>query len=265
MDCVCLIAAPQTGAAYLGKVLEKFSILAPYPDVFSADGIPRIDCEAWPALRKATGIAFTDVADPQLTVYARDNPADWLDALEGAARERGKRIMSIRLSRGDLDTDVIEREIATRARLRFVMVVRKQIDSFVSWRRSVEISKWQGVGVSSDRLRLKLDADGFERWLDAQQRWYDHWRDFLNRRFTPCPVLRYEVDIDQPADRVLRRFAAAAGQVGIALRVPATIDDSYSHLRDKPESLADRVANWADFNRAIFARGLERRAFGYPT
>jgi hypothetical protein len=28
--------------------------------------------------------------------------------------------------------------------------------------------------------------------------------------------------------------------------------------------MADKVTNWAEFSREIFARGLERRAFGYP-
>ena len=261
---MCLIAAPQTGAAYLGKVLEDFADLAPYPEVFSADGISRIDFQAWPKLRQATGIDFADGRDARIAEFAREKPAAWLDALEEAARGRGKRIMSFSLLRGDLANDVIEREVATRARLRLVMVVRKQIDSFVSWRRSVELAKWQSVGVNADRLRLKLEVEGFERWLDAQEQWFEHWRAYLTRRFLPCPVLRYEVDIDQPADRVLRRFAAAAGQVGIALRLPTTIEERGNELRDSDTGLADRVANWAEFNRAIFARGLERRAFGYP-
>jgi hypothetical protein len=264
LDCVCVIAAPQTGAAYLCKVLENFPDLASYPEVFSAGGMSRIDSEAWPLLRQATGLDIVDGQDTRPVAYARENPAAWLDALAEAARGRGKRIMSFPLLRGDLTPDVIEADVAARPGLRLVLVVRKQIDSFVSWRRSVELGKWRGVGIGAGRVRLKLEVDGFERWLDAQERWYEHWRHYLGRRFMPCPVLRYEVDIDQPPERVLRRFAAAAGQVGIALRLPATIDDSNDDLRDTDKALADRVANWADFNRAIFARGLERRAFGYP-
>ncbi|HHY49659.1 MAG TPA: hypothetical protein GYA10_07925, partial [Alphaproteobacteria bacterium] len=34
--------------------------------------------------------------------------------------------------------------------------------------------------------------------------------------------------------------------------------------QDRATALIDKVANWAEFNREIFARGLERRAFGYP-
>jgi hypothetical protein len=113
-------------------------------------------------------------------------------------------------------------------------------------------------------MRIELDADHFARWLDEQQRWYEMWRDYVSRHFLPAPIVRYELDIDQPPERIIRRFAAMAAQVGVTLRVSAAIGNKGLARQDKATSVGDKVSNWAQFSREVFARGLERRAFGYP-
>lgn len=164
--------------------------------------------------------------------------------LESTALGRGKRVMSFPLFDGDLRAD----EVAGRPETRFILLVRKQIDSYLDL-------------VCGDGRR-DLDAAAFADWLEAQERWYARWRGLVVRRGLPCPVLRYENDIEQPAERVMRRFAAAAGQLGIVLRLPPVFPDL--PLPPRPPSPAERAGNWVAFTRDIFARGLERRAYGYP-
>jgi hypothetical protein len=77
-------------------------------------------------------------------------------------------------------------------------------------------------------------------------------------------VLRYETHIDQPPEWVLKRFSAAAAQLGITLRLPAEITVPGLERQDRVKALADKVSNWPEFSRAIIAKGLEKRAFGYP-
>ena len=262
MDCICLITAPRTGTNHLSEVLRNFSELAPFGEVFDLDGVQGVDAADWPVLRHETGIDFSALNDPRLVAFAHEKPGAWLDALEKAAAARGKRFMSFKLVRGNMSFDDIEQQIMPRRGLRLVMVVRKQIDAYVSWRKAIELGKWQGVDTTG--MRLTLDPDKFEQWLDAQERWFDHWRNYLNRHFLPLPVVRYEIDIDIPTERALRRFISAAGIVGIALRPPATITHHGFERQDKAKLAADKVSNWAEFNREIFSRKLERRAFGYP-
>lgn len=233
MDAICLIGAPHAGIEQLGEVLGNFQDLAVCRGVFSHQA---------------------GAAD--------ESPGAVLDTLEESARELGKRLMCFSLFRGELTIEAIEREIMPRPGLRLVMVVRKQIDSFVHWRRAVELGRLSGIAGAA--VRLKLDAASFAQWLDAEARWYEHWRSYLARRSLPSPILRYETDIDQPAERVLRRFSAAAGQVGITLRPPPVAQSPEAPPASETAPIADLVANWVEFNREIFARGLERRAFGYP-
>jgi hypothetical protein len=164
--------------------------------------------------------------------------------LESTALGRGRRVMSFPLFDGDLRAD----ELAERTDTRFVLVVRKQIDTYLDL-------------VCADG-RPSLDAGRLAEWLDAQEQWYARWRNLTARRGLPCPVLRYESDIEQAAERVMRRFSAAAGQLGVVLRLPPTFPDL--PVPAKPAAPADRVANWATFTRDLFARDLERRAYGYP-
>jgi hypothetical protein len=262
LDAICLITAPRTGTNHLCEVLRNFSELASYLDIFENDGAHGIGAESWPLIRQLTGIDFPNHKDPRLIAFAREKPAAWLDVLEQAARTLGKRVMSFKLHHHHLPPEPIEREIMPRSGLRAVFVVRKQIDSYVSWRKATELGKWQGVDTTG--IRLTLDPDRFQGWLVQQEQWYQHWKAYLERRFLPVPVLRYETDIDQPPERALKRFAAAAAQVGITLRPPATLTHAGLERQDKARSLADKVSNWAEFSREIFARGLERRAFGYP-
>lgn len=258
MDAICLIAAPRTGTNHLSEVLKNFGDLASFPGLFDLEGFGE---DSLPVLRQVVGINFANLRDPALRTLIREKPGLWLDGASAVAAAQGKRLMSFKLFAQHLPTDVAEHEVLARHGLRLIIVVRKQIDAYVSWRKAVELGRWRGADTTG--MRIALDIDRFEAWLGEQERWYDHWRNYLNRRFLPLPVVRYEIDIDIPPERALRRFASAAALVGITLRPPATITHTGFERQDKARLIAEKVTNWPEFNREIFARKLERRAFGY--
>jgi LPS sulfotransferase NodH len=262
LDAICLITAPRTGTNHLSEMLRNFEEVAPYREVFESDGVHGTDGRTWPLLRQLTGVDFINHKDKRLIGFAHEQPAALLDALEAAARSQGKRVMSFKLFRNNLPPEVVEQQIMTRPGLRALLIVRKQIDSYISWRKATTLGTWQGADTTG--MPLTLDADRFQGWLIQQEQWYAHWKNWLERRFMPIPVLRYETDIDQPVERALKRFAMAAAQVGITLRPPVAATCVGLERQDKAKSLVDKVSNWAEFSREIFARGLERRTFGYP-
>jgi hypothetical protein len=262
LDSICLITAPRTGTNHLSEILRNFDEVAPYREVFESDGVHGTDSRSWPLLRELSGIDFINHKDKRLIEFAHGKPAALLDALDAAAKSEGRRVMSFKLFRNNLPLEVIEQEIMPRHGLRVILIVRKQIDSYISWRKAMTLGIWQGADTTG--LPLTLDADRFQGWLIQQEQWYAHWKSWLERRFMPIPVLRYETDIDQPVERALKRFAMAAAQVGITLRPPAAVTSPGLERQDKAKALVDKVSNWAEFSREIFARGLERRTFGYP-
>jgi hypothetical protein len=262
LDAVCVITAPRAGTAHLGEVLRNVDDLAVFGDLLQPARGAGIAENQLPVLRQATGIDFANLRDPRLTALVAERPGTWLDAIETVTREQGKRLYMFRLMPGQAPLDVIDSEVVPRPGLRIVVAVRRQVDAYVSWRKAVELGRWAGVDTTG--MRIMLDSDHFEAWLGAQEHWFEHWRALLARRFLPCPVVRYEIDIDIPAERMLRRFAAAVGLVGITIRSPAHLHRAGLERQDKASSIGDKVTNWTAFSREIFSRGLERRAFGYP-
>jgi hypothetical protein len=262
LDALCLIASPRTGTRHLSEVLKNIEGLAPYLDVFDPGRTAGIALNSWPMLRQFTGIQFETTRDPKLVAFAHEKPTQWLEALGRTAAFEGKHFISFRLMEGQLPTDRIQSALMSWPGLRVVMVMRKQIDAYVSWRKAIELGKWQDVDTTD--MKVELDADHFAGWLDEQQRWYEMWRDYLNRNYLPSPTVRYELDIDQPPERIVRRFVATAAQVGVTLRAPATMSHKGLVRQDRSTNAFDKVSNWPQFSREIFSRGLERRAFGYP-
>lgn len=231
LDTICLITGPRTGANHLMQLGSNLAELKTFPELFES-------------------------------LAERIEPDHVLDRAAADAQAERKRVLTFKLWHDTLEPQTVERLVLARPGVRVIFVVRRQIDAYVSWCKAISVHKWQDVDTSG--VRLSLDADDFAAWMEAQERWYDRWRNWLNRRFLPCPILRYETDIDQPPEWALRRFSAAAAQVGVTLRVPAALTTTGLVKQDRIKAAADKVDNWPAFSRALVARGLEKRAFGYP-
>lgn len=231
LDTICLITGPRTGANHLMQLGGNLAELKSFPELFNS-------------------------------LAERIEPDHVLDRAAAEAQAERKRVLTFKLWHDTLEAETVEHMVLSRPGVRVIFVVRRQIDAYVSWCKAISVHRWQDVDTSA--VRLSLDANEFAAWMDAQERWYDRWRNWLNRRFLPCPILRYETDIDQPPVSALRRFSAAAAQVGVTLRVPATLNTPGLVKQDRIKAAADKVDNWPAFSRALVAQGLEKRAFGYP-
>lgn len=231
LDTLCLITGPRSGANHLMQLGANFAELKTFPELFNS-------------------------------LAERIEPDHVLDEAVALAHAEHKRVLAFKLWHDTLEPETVEQLVLSRPGLRVIFVVRRQIDAYVSWCKAINVHKWQEVDTSA--VRLSLDIADFAAWMDAQERWFDHWRNWLNRRFLPSPILRYETDIDLPPEGALRRFSAAAAQVGVTLRVPATLTTTGLVKQDRVKAAADKVDNWPAFSRALVAQGLEKRAFGYP-
>ncbi|MBK8082664.1 MAG: hypothetical protein IPK28_01890 [Devosia sp.] len=231
LDTLCLVTSPRSGTGHLMRLCDNLAEAQAFPDLFA-------------------------------TLAEQIEPEAAFEAALAATQAAGRRVLVLRLTSDMLPTRRIEEAIASRPGVRLILVVRRQIDAYVSWRKAIEHRAWQGVDTSG--IRVALDVADLVLWLDQQERWFDHWRNWLNRRFLPQPVLRYETDIDLPPELALKRLAAAAAQVGVTLRVPPRLASAGLSKQDRVKAAADKTSNWPAFSKALVARGLERRAFSYP-
>jgi hypothetical protein len=184
-----------------------------------------------------------------------------LDRVELDALAHNQRVFIVKatsmLAREKLDADVL-----SRPGMRAVLVTRRLIDTYVSLIRARETGVWRDADTTGDKVTLDIDA--FAHWLDEEALWFAHWQEWLRRRSLPIPILRYETHISMPPEAVLRRFTSAASQVGISLKVPASLPHPGLVQQDRDKAVAFKVGNWPEFSRGLIARDLEKRAFGYP-
>ena len=228
MDGVTVITGPRTGAGHLFALLRNFGAVAPSDGLFAA---------------------------------GHDDAVKRIEAAEQEARAAGKSLLVLKATPA-LPRDLVERDLLGRSGMRSIFVVRRQIDTYVSLAKATALNAWRDTDLTP--VKVKLDPIHFTGWLDAQESWYGHWKAWLERRAFPVAILRYETHLTMPPETVLRRFSATVAQLGVSLRVPATLPFEGLKRQDRAGAAAFKVKNWSDFSKALIERGIEQRAFGYP-
>ncbi|MEO6014701.1 MAG: hypothetical protein ABIQ30_14075 [Devosia sp.] len=229
MDGVTIITGPRTGAGHLLALLDNFEAVAPRDGLF-ADG-------------------YQDAGGQ-------------IDLAELEARSKGRSLLVLKAISA-MPRDVVERDLLGRHGMRAIFVLRRNIDTYVSLAKASALGAWRYTDLTP--VKVKLDAGRFLNWMDEQDAWYLYWKNWLERRAFPVPIIRYETHIlSVPAESVLRRFVATVAQVGLTLKVPATLTVEGLVRQDREKAVALKVKNWPEFSRALTERGIEKRAFGYP-
>lgn len=228
MDGITVITGPRSGAGHLFALLRNFEPIAPFDDLFQPGG-------------QSAGVR--------------------IDVAELEAHRQGKSLLALKLTSA-VPRDIAEEQIVGRMGMRTMFVVRRQIDAYVSLAKATALGAWRDTDMTP--VKVKLDAERFAKWLDEQEAWYVHWKDWLEKRAYPVPVMRYETHINVPVEAVLRRFQSTAAQVGMTLRIPLSFPYDGLKKQDRERAAAFKVKNWPEFSRALSQMGIEKRAFGYP-
>lgn len=228
MDGVTIITGPRSGAGHLFALLRNLEAVAPHDDLFA---------------------------------QSADNAAANINAAEAEARAEHKSLFVLKATSA-LPREMVERDMLSRPGMRGIVVVRRQIDAYVSLAKATVLGAWRDTDLTN--VKVKLDPAHFADWLVEQEDWYGHWQEWLLRRSFPVPILRYETHLNVPPDTALRRFASAAAQVGLTVRIPSELPHPGLVKQDRETAAAFRVKNWPDFSKALIERGIEKRAFGYP-
>jgi hypothetical protein len=228
VDAITIITGPRTGAGHLFALLRNIEAVAPRDGLF---------------------------VDSHADATAK------MDTAEAEARAEGKLLLVVKATSA-MPRDIVERELLGRTGMRAVVVVRRQIDAYVSLAKATALNAFRDRDLTG--VKVRLDPAHFASWLEEQEDWYGHWQEWLLRRSFPVPILRYETHLAVPPESALRRFASAAAQVGITVRVPSTLAHPGLTRQDREPAAAFRVKNWVDFSKALLERDIEKRAFGYP-
>jgi hypothetical protein len=228
MDAITIITGPRSGAGHLFALLRNIEAIAAHDDLFAG---------------------------------STTNVGAQVDGADAEAREEHKSLLVLKATSA-IPRDIVERDLLGRPGMRAIIVVRRQIDAYVSLAKATTLNAFRDRDLTG--VKVRLDPDHFATWLGEQEDWYGHWQEWLLRRSFPVPILRYESHLTLPPDSTLRRFSSAAAQLGLTVRVPPTLPHPGLVKQDRETAAAFRVKNWVDFSKALIDRNIEKRAFGYP-
>ena len=124
LDTVCLVSSPRTGASHLLSLCDNLAEAQSFPQLFEP-------------------------------LAERLSPEAAMGSAIEATRAAGRRVMLFRLWHDMLS---IEEAIAVADRrgVRLVLVMRRQIDAYISWCKAIELGQWQGVD-TSEHEAIRLD------------------------------------------------------------------------------------------------------------
>jgi LPS sulfotransferase NodH len=240
---VCILAMARTGSSHLIHLLKGCPEFNVKSELFKKSVELKRQDKA--AIQAASG----GVADDQaLIAWRRAHPAQTLDAL---LADGGGRTLFFKLFVGHLSRKQIKDELFSREDVRYVVLRRRPIDSFISSRKA----QYYGVHGSVDTTRLKptLEAEEFVHWAAKSRGWYDWIAEQLQTRRLAFLDIAYETQLEDAANDValaaILDGLTALGLPKVAL--PKEIDSS--ERQDREPDYRARVANWAEFERQILS------------
>ena len=171
MDAITIITGPRTGAGHLFALLRNIEAVAPRDGLF---------------------------VDGHADVTVR------MDAAEAEARTEGKSLLVVKAT-STMPRDVVERELLGRTGMRAIVVVRRQIDAYVSLAKATALNAFR-----------ERDLTGVKQCLDrivplASK--YPGWRSYLHLAEAQFHRLRGDPEA-----------ACAACERGLALATPDAED-----------------------------------------
>jgi LPS sulfotransferase NodH len=238
---VCILAMARTGSSHLVHLLKGCPEFNVKSELFKKSVELKGQDKA--AIQAASG----GVADDQaLIAWRRTHPSQTLDAL---LAQGGGRTLFFKLFVGHLSRKQIKDELFSRDDVRYVVLRRRPIDSFISSRKA----QYYGVHGSVDTTRLKptLEAEQFVHWAAKARGWYDWIAEHLQARRLAFLEIAYETQLEDVANDVALA-AILEGLNGLGLpkvALPNEIDSS--ERQDREPDYRARVANWAEFEREI--------------
>lgn len=240
---VCILAMARTGSSHLIQLLKGCPEFNVKSELFKKSVELKGQDKA--AIQAASG----GVADDQaLIAWRRAHPSQTLDAL---LANGGGRTLFFKLFVGHLSRKQIKDELFSRDDVRYVVLRRRPIDSFISSRKA----QYYGVHGSVDTTRLKptLEAEEFVHWAAKARGWYDWIAEQLQARGLAFLDIAYETQLEDATNNVaLAAILERLTGLGLPkVALPKEIDSS--ERQDREPDYRARVANWAEFERKILS------------
>lgn len=259
---LCIIGIPRTGTNYLCSLLARISGVRARNEIFHDIGAMSLLPSAVDALGIAAQRIFSGWNDPALTAWMRRHPAVAIRTIIRAPNSRPTRLLSFKVFPGHLPVPKISGQLMSIPRIRFLIVKRRIIDSYISLLKARQIGRWEHVDTTS--LRVVIDPVHFVRYVDISRGWYERISAALTANPKPHKQLIYEEFATNGDDKLTAHLVHMLHDLGFREVAGRNVQNTRPLERqDRAATYQDKVVNWAEFIDDPLVRSKDIDLFGY--
>ncbi|HSE75184.1 MAG TPA: sulfotransferase [Dongiaceae bacterium] len=257
---ICMVAVARSGTNHLGATLSRISELDVRHEIFNKTRCQELYRHELAELSRRSGAAFPQACESPETVEAvRRRPDLVMDCLTDLMAP-DKRLVYFKVFRLQLSIRQVRYAFITRPDTIVIFLRRRPIDTFISLRKALHVQNWYGGDTTN--LKIRIDADDFIGWWGRTSAWFRGVEAACRTLDKPFHRLRYEDDVDVPAEQTLDRFREILASHGVGdLTVAGEQALKKVKRQDRNCELSDRVANWPEFQQRLGDKGFLDKAF----
>lgn len=241
---------PRSGTNYLSDLLDNFSCIESYREIFQPGGVHLYNGNTPPDTLSETLEALSDrfglhrskgVRDAEFVRAVHSYPLEFLDLL--CDRNPGK-IISFKVFPGHLDVAGLDALLSHPSVIPLV-ITRDPLDSFISESKAKALSNF--IGVDTTLIRPQLRWEEYKRWRASRREWLSYISDH-DAKFVGWLEYGDLMARGRSAEQFM--FLSAAFK---AMNIVVG-EAKYSEIRtktwrqDRSEKPADKVRNWLSFS-----------------
>lgn len=256
---IAWISLPRTGTNYLCDLLQNHHRIESHYEIFHKlkfYGQNRnrvISC-----INKKYSTSFSNYKDTKLIKWIHSNPQELLTVLKDLSKEN---YFSFKIFPGQLNQNLVKEAIIDDKSIKKILVKRNLLDVYVSREFALKLGKWGNINTST--MKLEINFEEFTKWFNWVDRWYKLFEEGLTNTGQSYSVLNYKVLHSQSTDRdkfiyLIELLKTVDINLDLSEEVIANIQNTISvKKQDKRTNIADKIANYLEFEREIYNSGLE--------
>ncbi|WP_029151159.1 hypothetical protein [Microbacterium indicum] len=257
-----LISAPRSGTNFFCECLDAFPEIMGANEIFNKAGAFGTARDGQlEVINEIAGTSAKSTRDPGLIELFRGTPERGIEVLAETAARTGRNVISYKIFRGQLETDVLNALLVDVHR-HVLFLVRGRLDVYVSYEKARQTDTW--INANTRGMELEIDIEEFLTWSKRTDNWYRRTADTLDGLGRPYRVLSYENDVDMPKGDLIARLYDTLVADGIQVSLPAKKPKVRFKRQDVRAEPFRKIANAEGLRMDLVARGLLDYALSAP-
>ena len=250
-----IISSPRSGTNFFCDTLCEFSDVASLFEVFNARGV--FGLQRYPELLQkitsALGVHASDVTEPAFIKAVAENRERFLEILRNAVTESGLAAFSYKLFPNQISQKTLE-SILTNKEGCFFFITRSRIDTYISFRKAMEIDQW--VNQKTHDIEIEITFDEFMEWGARIDKWYENAESILREHGQRYTIFSYNSDINVRKPNLIEKQYFSLRSFGLDATYPLEIEPPTYRKQDAITGPFTKIANGEDLKQQLLDKKL---------